>query len=167
MTKQTVAAKQAADIDDDREVIEVDPRQVQMQSEGQVYREWVIHLPEGADKSDLQTPSIWKRVQGDRSKSLIIKDKLTIFSSDESWFCEARVWKADRLGAHLRFSKISEFREASADLWSDEFHELKFETGHYFVYDKRSGARKFAQGFLTEESARTACIASYPKAVGM
>ncbi|MDN3720000.1 hypothetical protein QW131_14400 [Roseibium salinum] len=79
MTKQTVAAKQAADIDDDREVIEVDPRQVQMQSEGQVYREWVIHLPEGADKSDLQTPSIWKRVQGDRSKSLIIKDKLTIF----------------------------------------------------------------------------------------
>lgn len=163
MTKQSVNAKQEAVSIVDDKPIEVDPEKLVLHNETDMcWRTWMCHLPEGADKSDLQTPSIWKRVQANRNKSLGVKDVVYVFSHDESWFAECRVYRADRAGVHLRFSKVQEFRETTADLWSDEFHELKFENGFFYVYDKRSGARKFSQGFYNEEQARTATIASYP-----
>lgn len=150
----------------EREVPAVDPAQFRLNNETtMVWRDWVAHLPEDASKTDLQEPSLWRRVQSNPSKALGVKDTITIFAHDESWFCEARVFHADKLGAKLRFSKIQEFREKQSDLWSDEHNEVKFENGFFCVFSKASGQKVLPQGFHTAQQAAFAIQQTYPTAV--
>ncbi|CAN7397232.1 hypothetical protein LJR235_002377 [Pararhizobium sp. LjRoot235] len=157
-----IATAQAAEPLHDGKPIEVDPGKVEFNAEGQCWREWQVHLPVGATKSDLQTPSIWKKVQINRSKCLSVKDRVTVFADDESWFADCIVHKADSTGAWLRFSKVSDFREAG-DIWSDGTLETRFTGGSWYVHRVSDGIRTINIGFSTRDQAVAAALASYPK----
>ncbi|MEP1576002.1 hypothetical protein [Roseibium album] len=148
------------------EIPTVDPAKVHKNNETTMYwKEWIAWLPADMSKTDLQHPEIWRRVQANRHKSFGVRDKVTIFSADESFYVEARVWKADTTGAWLRFNKISEFREALG-LWKDDMFELRFYDGGFHIHAVATGALHVARTFHTESDAIATAMAIRPRVVG-
>lgn len=166
MTKSTeLTAALETEATQDAKPIEVDPAKVDIQIEGQHWREWSVHLPAAASKVDLQEPSIWRRCQVNPRTALAVKDIAHVFAEDESWVAVCRVYRADKTGAWLRFSKVSDFREVGDGLWRDDTLEVRFASGSFWVHRRSDGVRALPHGFITEAMAIGAAMRSYPQRV--
>ncbi|MEJ6849539.1 hypothetical protein [Sinorhizobium fredii] len=139
MSKVATAVKES-EIHEDRE-IQVKPAMVQIDTEGFITRQIVVHMPAGAVADDLRDPAIWKLVQGNRQAALRKLDHLLIFGADESWYCTAIVSVAKADSAKLVIGKVSGFQSASEGLFNDGTYRVAFEGIGYVVERIRDGAR--------------------------
>ena len=145
---------------------EIDPQNVQVDSAGQFWRNLMVRCPDGMVQDDLMSSKIWKKVQGNRTSSLIKLDRLFVLAFDESWYCEAVVSHATGADATLIIQKVGTFREQSTTLFSDGTYRVFWNGTAYGVERVSDGIRMGNQGFSTEGLAQDKIRGLYPKVVG-
>ncbi|WP_370008436.1 hypothetical protein [Sinorhizobium fredii] len=114
---------------------------VQLDTEGFVSRNLIVHMPAGAVADDLRDPAIWRLVQGNRMHALRKLDHLLIFGADESWFATAIVSVAKADSAKLVITKVASFASASEGLFNDGTYKVVFEGIGYTIERVNDGAK--------------------------
>jgi hypothetical protein len=144
--------------------VEVDPKLVVPDTAGQVTRHFVVHMPEGATGDDLRNPAIWRKVQGNRHAALQKMDHLMVLGSAEDWYARCVVTYATRDSCQLLIEKVGSFSDkGKQSFFSDGTYEVAFGDGVYYVRRLADGVRMTPYGFDSEEQARQALFALYPK----
>lgn len=164
MRKSTPAVETTA-LPEERKLPVVNPRFVQIQSEGHVYRSLVARLPEDAISDDLRTPSIWRKVQLTPMIALQKHDRVYCIGYAEDWACDAVVVHADGNEAWIATQRLISFEGHGKPLFRDENYEVFWAGDGYGVRrlsDKQSmGGGTFANVALAEHQLRSL----YPKSV--
>lgn len=119
--------------------VEIDPALVELQTEGFVFREWVIRLPENATMQSLNDPNIWRHIQGDRSKSLRKLDRLVLLPYGEEWVVDAIVGAATATTVTLAGIRKTDMPERYEVLPETEDFRIKWAGSGYRVFRKRDG----------------------------
>lgn len=148
----------------DRQAPEIDPARVQVQSAGQIWREYFIRAPKGFVADDLKEQSIWKKVQTGRF-GLKKFDRLFIVAFDESWVAEALVAGADTKGVTLAKPRITTMPERYDQLFQDENYRIVF-NGHGFVTERKSDGHVMTQPTANADLAARLLAQLYPQRVG-
>lgn len=119
--------------------IEIDPALVELQTEGFVFREFVIRLPEAATLQDLNDPKLWRSLQGDRGKSLRKLDRVVILPFNEEWVVDAVVGAATVNTVTLAGIRKTDLPERYEILPETDDYKVKWAGSGYRVYRKRDG----------------------------
>lgn len=147
----------------DAKPVIIDPKQVCINSAGQVFRNVLIRMPEGAISDDLRDPKIFVKVQRSAQVALIKLDNLLILGFDESWAVRALVSNATSTEAYLAFEKVFAFREQGQALYSDGEKEVFWDGASYGVRRVVDKVRIINHGFTLERLAIDALRDSYAK----
>lgn len=150
-TKTETSKPQAAN---DETIPHVDPKRVMVNKAGQVFRDVMVRMPQGAVSDDLRNPKIWRAVQGNPQSALIQHDHLYVLGFDETWGAECIVWRATNKDASLRVLKVFPFAEGDgAGLYSDGRFEVFFNGADYSVRRVTDKVPMFPNGFSSEGQA--------------
>jgi hypothetical protein len=158
-----VAEKVEAASDLGRKLPESDPARVDMNSDGRFTREIFVRLPADLVADDLKEPSIWKRVQQNRLKSLRKLDRLLMVTDDESALFEAVVAGADNAGVTLGGIKRTVLVSRQGALFADANYRLAW-TGTGYSVIRRRDDMVVREGLGSEQLAVAAIGNLYPKA---
>jgi hypothetical protein len=133
---------------------------------GQIWRDVLVRMPEGAVADDLRDPRIWKAVQGTPFTALVKLDQLLILGFQEDWGAEAIVTHASHAEARLLIKKVFGFGGGIGEgLYSDGTLEIAWDGSSYCV--RRVNDQMIVdRGFSTEGAAVDALRRHYPKKVG-
>ncbi|MER9840327.1 hypothetical protein NKJ59_03580 [Mesorhizobium australicum] len=123
----------------ERQAPEIDPARVQIQSAGQVWREYFVRAPAGFVADDLKTPSAWRKVQVGSRSGLKKFDHVFVVAFDESWVAEAIVASADTKGVVLAKPRVTSLPERFDQLFQDENYRVVFNGAGYIVERKSDG----------------------------
>lgn len=128
------------------------------QSQGSVWREAFVRLPEGMLLQDLQdVPTVWKNIQSTAQTSLQRFDRVTCVAFDESWAVKdvmvadadnQRVVLAIRAGDRITLS-------SKAAEWEDDRHRIRWAGAGFAVFRKTDGVQVLTGHFGTIESAKS------------
>lgn len=163
MNKIATATKEAEIHDENREVL-VKPNMVQIDNEGFISRNLVVHMPAGAVADDLRDPAIWRTVQSNRQAALRKLDHLLVFGADESWMASAIVSVAKADSAKLVITKVSGFQATGEGLFSDGTYRVAFE-GIGYTVERVNDGTKIGHAHSSEALAVDAIRRLYPQRV--
>jgi hypothetical protein len=129
----------------DRKPPVIDPTFVQRQSEGFVWSEFQVRLPEGATVADLnENPDLFRLVQNS-SVRLRRFDKLRIFDFDETWMVETIVVEATDRGVTLPATASGlrklDLPPRNLALPEDDLYRVTWVGNGFRVTRKRDGQR--------------------------
>lgn len=94
--------------------------------------------PCGSDPRDLRFPEIWRDTQN-ATRSLRVRDKITIVDAALSFMVEARVVGASETGVTLSISKRHDMDPRSQALPQTETHRIIFAMRGYSIQTKATG----------------------------
>ena len=144
----------------------VKPINVMVNDCGQMWRNILVRMPEGAVADDLRDSKIWRLVQAAPVAALVKMDQLLILGFDESWGAEAIVKHATNTEARLLIKKVFGFAEVGVDgLFSDGTYEVFWDGGTYGVR-RVNDQMPVSRGFGSEGLAIDALRREYPRKVG-
>lgn len=149
----------------ERQVPEIDPARVQIQSSGQVWREFFVRAPAGFVADDLKTPSAWRKLQVGSRNALKKFDRVFVVSFDETWVAEAIVASADSKGAVLAKPRVTTMPERYDALFSDDTYRVAWNGAGYIVERKLDG-HPMTQPTANADLAARLLAQLYPQRVG-
>lgn len=117
----------------------VDPLMVTQNTDGFVWREFLVRLPRDLTLDSLKEPSIWRRVQLNHRVSLRQFDRLTILDFAESWLAQAIVVAATSVGVTLSKPSVIQLDPRTEQLAEDELYRILWTGGGYVVSRKADG----------------------------
>ncbi|WP_428660467.1 hypothetical protein [Reyranella sp.] len=129
MTTATLAKKTDPETEE-KSAFVIPANLVTIDVDGFATRLLFIRLPEGMPAQALDSPAIWRLVQGNPDKSLKLFDKLLLVAFDESWIAEALVVRADAVSAVISKPRLTTIPVRYDKLFEDETYRVKwFGTG--------------------------------------
>ena len=120
-----------------REPPKIPPLAVKRQHEGQCWSEVVVRLPKDATFQDLNDPTIWSQVQGNRQVSLRRLDRVHLLAWDESWIASAIVTGASDMGVVLTKPVRTDLPPRSETLFEDPLYKVTWEGSGFGVRRKK------------------------------
>jgi hypothetical protein len=133
-------------------------------SEGYVWREARVLLPNTAILQDLNDPAIWRPIQSTPQKALRPLDRLMIISFDQSWLLNTIVIDADHTRAVLaiRPGDLVRMPGKSSEWQSDGGDYLVRWAGSGFaVYRTSDGVEILPAQYTTMEAAKAAVFQAF------
>lgn len=120
--------------------IEIDPKNVTLNSNGFGWREFMVRLPAGMVADNLKEPAIWAKVQKGPN-AFRRHDRVYAVAFDESWIAEAIVIDGDKGRAVLAKPRLTTFGERFDRLFEDENYRVTWMGSGYVVERKSDGHR--------------------------
>lgn len=150
---------------DDFEVPAIRPNSVSIQSEGFVFKTYMVRLPEHMIAQDLHDhpDKIWIKIQADQlGKALTKFDRVICIAFDESWMLEAVVAQAGRTRVVLAGNKITQLPGAVESLFADATYQVKWAGDGYGVYRIIDNIRVGNESWPSPEAAKAGLMRLYP-----
>jgi hypothetical protein len=141
------------------------PKSVTLDHVGAVLRQFVVRLPADFVASDIGEPSIWSRVQSDRSAALRKLDHVTMIAHDEAMVWTCFVAEAGHDFAVLSAPQRSELRPRRNSYFSDDNYHVAWTGSGYSVVRKADGM-VMKSGLANETLATRELQNLYPRPVG-
>lgn len=139
-----------------REPRPLSPQSLAIQTDGFVFREWVMRLPADVILQDLHdSPTIWRAIQSTQ-RALRPLDRVTAISFDQSWIVrDAIVAEADhqRVVLHIRPSDVVRLKSKTAE-FQDETYVIRWAGAGFAAYRKADGVEVIPAHFNTLEACK-------------
>lgn len=121
--------------------LRINPAWITWNTQGQVWTEYQVRLPDGASADDLNAnPDLWVDVQGSRT-SLKKFDRLLIVAYDETWMADAIVSEATGKTVTLAGYKIVQLPKRHGALPETEDFKVVWGGAGYYVERKSNGLK--------------------------
>jgi len=135
---------------------------------GSHWREIQVRLPDGLGLADLNEHAdvIWRTVQGTPNSALIMYDRLSIFTFDESQYITAIVSGATGASVYLSAIKQHTFKSRNTDVeFNDETYSARWMGSGYRVTRNSDGVSMHGDVVPTLELAKARIRDLYPKRI--
>lgn len=148
----------------ERQAPEIDPARVLVQAAGQMWREYLVRVPEGFVADDLKTPGVWRKLQTGSRNSLKKFDRLFVVAFDEGWVAEAIVASADSKGAVLAKPRVTTLPARYDELFQDDKYRVVW-NGHGYIVERKVDGHPMTQATANAELATRLLTQLYPARV--
>lgn len=137
---------------------------VTLNTNGFIWREFLVRLPSGFIADDLKEPGIWTLVQYS-SNSLVRHDRLYMVAFDESWVAEAIVADATKEGVVLAKPRITQFPPRYSSLFQTEEYRVVWYGVGYCV-ERKKDSKRMTSPVSSAALAERELVGLYPKIGG-
>lgn len=139
---------------------------LQWQSEGFVWREAFVRLPNGMTLQDLNdSPAIWENIQANAATALRQFDRIRAVAYDQAWIVDATVSFADRKQVLFAGIRKTDMPKRSVALFENEDYRVDWAGSGYAVIRKSDGVVMGSQTYSVPDQARAALLQLYPSRV--
>lgn len=144
--------------------VEIEPRDVQINTEGFAWRTWLVRLPKGIVAGDLGATDLFKKVQSNPATAMRKYDEVRLIANDESWLADATVSHADNTTVVLAKPKITQLPERTKPFLSDGTYSVAW-VGNGYAVKRLSDGQQMSQPTSNEAQAERDLSALYGRRV--